>query len=82
MTPRFAVKAKLLQLGGQEMPACPECENALDIDADDVEEGDVVSCEECGTEFEVVATEPLQLSQVEDDGYDDEDEDVRDDEEE
>jgi alpha-aminoadipate/glutamate carrier protein LysW len=74
MTPRFAVLAKLLQPGGQEI--------ALDIDADDVEEGDVVSCEECGTEFEVVATEPLQLSQVEDDGYDDEDEDVRDDEEE
>ncbi|HEX6772876.1 MAG TPA: hypothetical protein VF126_12665 [Acidobacteriaceae bacterium] len=64
------------------MPACPECENALDIDTDDVEEGDVVACEECGTEFEVVATDPLQLSQVEDEGYDDEDEDVRDEEEE
>ena len=63
------------------MPACPECESALDIDADDVEEGDVVSCEECGTEFEIVPTEPLQLSQVED-GYDDEDEDLKDEEEE
>jgi alpha-aminoadipate/glutamate carrier protein LysW len=63
------------------MPACPECESALDIDADDVEEGDVVSCEECGTEFEIVTTEPLQLSQVED-GYDDEDEDLKDEEEE
>jgi alpha-aminoadipate carrier protein LysW len=64
------------------MPACPECETALDIDADDIEEGDVIACEECGTEFEVVATEPLQLSQVEDAGYDDEDEDLREDEEE
>ncbi len=64
------------------MPACPECENALVIDTDEVEEGDVVSCEECGTEFEVVATEPLQLSQVEDEGYDDEEEDLREEEEE
>jgi alpha-aminoadipate/glutamate carrier protein LysW len=63
------------------MPACPECESALDIDADDVEEGDVVACDECGAEFEIVATEPLQLSQVED-GYDDEDEDPRVEEEE
>jgi alpha-aminoadipate carrier protein LysW len=54
----------------------------LDIDADDVEEGDVIACEECGTEFEVVATEPLQLSQVEEEGYDDEDDDLREDEEE
>jgi alpha-aminoadipate carrier protein LysW len=72
----------MIQPGGREMPACPECENALVIDTDEVEEGDVVSCEECGTEFEVVATEPLQLSQVEDEGYDDEDADLREEEEE
>jgi alpha-aminoadipate carrier protein LysW len=72
----------MVQPGGREMPACPECENALVIDTDEVEEGDVVSCEECGTEFEVVATEPLQLSQVEDEGYDDEDPEPREEEEE
>jgi alpha-aminoadipate carrier protein LysW len=72
----------MLQPGGREMPACPECENALVIDTDEVEEGDVVSCEECGTEFEVVATEPLQLSQVEDEGYDDEEAEPREEEEE
>jgi alpha-aminoadipate/glutamate carrier protein LysW len=63
------------------MPACPECESVLVVDTDEVEEGDVISCEECGSEFEVVATEPLQLSQVED-GYDDVDEEVREEEEE
>jgi len=63
------------------MPACPECESVLVVDTDDVEEGDVISCDECGSEFEVVATEPLQLSQVED-GYDDVDEEVREEEEE
>ncbi len=55
------------------MPMCPECETALDFDEDDVEEGDIVVCDECGTEYEVVATDPLELSKVEED-YEDEEE--------
>jgi alpha-aminoadipate/glutamate carrier protein LysW len=47
------------------MPNCPECENELDIEVDEVEEGDVVACEECGTEFEVVGVEPLELARIE-----------------
>ena len=31
------------------MILCPECESDLDIDEDEVEEGEVVSCAECGT---------------------------------
>lgn len=62
------------------MPNCPECENSLDIEIDEVEEGDVVACEECGTEFEVVGVEPLELSRV-DEGYDEEDELVEEEEE-
>ena len=49
------------------MPLCPECENGLDIELDEVEEGDVVSCEECGTEYEVVGVEPLELARVDGD---------------
>ncbi len=49
------------------MPTCPECENNLDIELDEVEEGDVVACEECGTEFEIVGVEPLELARVEED---------------
>ena len=56
------------------MPACPECENDLDIEMDEVEEGDVVACEECGTEYEVVGVEPLELTRVGDDTDEDEDE--------
>lgn len=61
------------------MPTCPECENSLDIELDEVEEGDVVACEECGTEYEVVGVDPLELTRVgdeddEDDEYLDEDE--------
>ena len=54
------------------MPSCPECENELDIEMDEVEEGDVVACEECGTEYEVVGVEPLELARV-GDGLDEED---------
>jgi alpha-aminoadipate carrier protein LysW len=64
------------------MSVCSECESVLDFDAEEVEEGDVVVCDECGTEFEVVATEPLELSKVEEEGYEDEDEEVADEEEE
>ncbi len=49
------------------MPRCPECDNELDIEVDEVDEGDVVACEECGTEFEVVGVEPLELARVEKD---------------
>jgi alpha-aminoadipate carrier protein LysW len=55
------------------MAVCPECENALNVDAAEAEEGDVITCDECGAEFEIVTTEPLELSKVEDDGYEDED---------
>jgi alpha-aminoadipate carrier protein LysW len=63
------------------MPNCPECENELDVDLDEVEEGDVVACDECGTEYEIVGVEPLELARVGDD-LDDDDEDLIEDEEE
>lgn len=62
------------------MPICPECESALDFDEEEVEEGDVIVCNECGTEYEVVAVDPLELSKVEE-GYADEEE-LREEEEE
>ena len=63
------------------MPTCPECENNLDIELDEVEEGDVVACEECGTEYEVVAVDPLELARAGGD-TDEEDEEYYDEEEE
>lgn len=56
---------------------CPECDNPLDIDADEVEAGEVVSCDECGTDLEVVSSDPLELAVVDEEGYDDEDDDIR-----
>ena len=60
------------------MPICPECESVLDFDAEDVEEGDTLECDECGTEFEVVSVDPLEITKVDetedDDEYEEEEE--------
>jgi alpha-aminoadipate carrier protein LysW len=63
------------------MPGCPECETDLNVDVDEVEEGDVIACEECGTEYEVVGVEPLELSRVEE-GLEEDEEPLEEDEEE
>lgn len=62
---------------------CPECDNPLDIDVDDVEEGEVVQCDECGTDLEIVSADPLEIAPVDNEKYDDEDEsgDLRNDDE-
>ena len=62
------------------MPNCPECENGLDIELDEVEEGDVITCDECGTEYEVVGTEPLELARMDGD-LDEDDEPIEEEEE-
>ncbi|AFL86890.1 hypothetical protein Terro_0550 [Terriglobus roseus DSM 18391] len=54
---------------------CPECDNPLDIDPDEVEEGETITCDECGSEFDIISTEPLQIVPVDSEGYDDEDDD-------
>ncbi len=40
---------------------CPECEGEVKLD-DDVMEGEIVSCPDCGVELEVVSVKPLKLS--------------------
>jgi alpha-aminoadipate carrier protein LysW len=51
---------------------CPECDNPIDL-SDEIDEGETVQCEECGTELEVVSIDPVELAPVEEAGYDDED---------
>ena len=63
------------------MVLCPECETDLDIEEDDMEEGDVVSCSECGSDFEVITIHPLELNKVADE-EDEEDDDEEEEEEE
>ena len=53
---------------------CPDCDADVHVDTD-ADKGDVVSCEECGTDLEVVGLDPVELDIVEEDLGDDEDED-------
>jgi len=64
------------------MVLCPECDTDLDIEEDDVEEGDVVSCAECGSDFEVITANPLELKKVNEDEEDEEEGDEEEEEEE
>ena len=51
---------------------CPECDNPLVVDVDEVEEGETVQCDECGADLEIVSVDPLEVSSIEEAGYDDE----------
>jgi alpha-aminoadipate carrier protein LysW len=57
------------------MVLCPECESEIDVDEDEIDEGEVISCGECGSDFEVVGVEPLELAPIAEDEDDDEDDD-------
>ncbi len=47
------------------MPHCPECDALVDVEQDEVEEGQLLSCPECGVDLEVVSTNPLEVELVE-----------------
>jgi len=57
------------------MVNCPVCEGTIDVDEEDVDEGDSISCDECGADLKVVGTDPLELESA-DELEDEEDEDV------
>jgi hypothetical protein len=58
------------------MATCPECEYD-EIDTEDHEEGDTLSCPECGKSLVVTGADEVDIA-----GDDDDDDDVLDDEEE
>ncbi|HUK19492.1 MAG TPA: hypothetical protein VLW65_23890 [Bryobacteraceae bacterium] len=47
------------------MVTCPVCEGTIDVDEEDVDEGDTISCDECGADLKVVGTDPLELESAE-----------------
>ena len=47
------------------MVSCPVCDGQIDVDEEDVDEGDSFSCDECGADLKVVGTDPLELESAE-----------------
>jgi alpha-aminoadipate/glutamate carrier protein LysW len=74
------------------MVNCPKCDAVMDVDEDELDEGDALTCEECGSNLKVSSLEPLELEkageedeeeeEVDDFDYDEDDEDEDEEEEE
>lgn len=76
------------------MVNCPKCNAIIDVDEDELDEGEKLTCEECGADLTVAGLDPLELEvgdeeeeeeeeeEDEDFAYDEEDEEDEDEEEE
>jgi lysine biosynthesis protein LysW len=61
------------------MVNCPVCDAVLDVAEEELDEGDFLSCEECGATIHVVSVDPLELeSEEEEDEEEEEEEDLDD----
>jgi len=69
-----------VQFGGWIVLRCPECSAEIDVDEDEVEEGEILSCPECETELEISQTHPVALNPISDELEEDE-EDLEEEEE-
>ena len=56
------------------MAKCPECGALIDIEEDEVEQGEIISCPDCAVELEIVNTHPLELDVLEDEDEEEEEE--------
>lgn len=54
---------------------CPLCNAEIDVDEEELDEGDSLICEECGANLDVSGVSPLELTPDADGDDDDEDED-------
>ena len=65
------------------MITCPMCDADIDVEEEDLDEGDELTCDECGSTIRVTSTDPLELeADDEEDDEDEEDSECGDDEEE
>ena len=53
---------------------CPKCDAAIDVDEEDLDEGDPLTCEECGADLTVTGLDPFEIETTEDEEEEDEEE--------
>lgn len=56
------------------MVNCPKCDAALDVDEDELDEGDTLTCDECGANLAVTSLEPLELEVADEEEEEEEEE--------
>ena len=75
------------------MVNCPNCDAVIELDEEELDEGDTLTCDECGADLSVTGLDPLEVETSEDEDeeeeededdidYDEEDEDEEEEEEE
>lgn len=64
------------------MVSCPQCDAAIDVEEEELDEGDVLSCDECGASLTVASLHPVELEAEDEDDEEDDDFDYDDDEDE
>jgi alpha-aminoadipate carrier protein LysW len=57
------------------MVNCPLCDAEIDVEEDELDEGDSLTCDECGANINVVGVDPLELEAEEEEDDDDEEDD-------
>jgi alpha-aminoadipate carrier protein LysW len=63
------------------MVNCPRCDASIDVEEEELDEGDVLSCDECGASLSVASVNPVELQSDEEEDDEDEDFDFDEDEE-
>lgn len=63
------------------MVTCPKCDAAIDVEEEELDEGDILSCDECGASLTVASVNPVELESEDADDEEDEDYDFDEDEE-
>ena len=61
------------------MVSCPQCDANMDVDEDELDEGDVISCDECGATLNVLSKDPIELATDGEEELDDDEDDFDDD---
>jgi alpha-aminoadipate carrier protein LysW len=54
---------------------CPLCATEIDVDEEELDEGDSLICEDCGANLNVSGVSPLELTPDADEDVDDDEED-------
>lgn len=62
------------------MVTCPKCDAPIDVEEEELDEGDVLSCDECGASLTVAGVNPVELESEDKENEDDEDYDFDEDE--